>query len=117
MALDAMSMLDLTTETNGTTVRLALQGELDIASAGAVEQELARIELDPPPTIVLDLSELAFMDSTGLRIIVAADARAREHGRKLVIVRGPDAVQRIFRMTRIDERLDIVDDLAAAQAG
>ncbi len=117
MALDAMSMLDLTTETDGAVVRLALQGELDIASAAAVERELERIESAAPATIVLDLRELAFMDSTGLRIVVAADARAQEHGRRLVIVRGPDAVQRIFHMTRIDERLEIVDDLAAVEAG
>ena len=112
-----MSMLDLTTETDGATIRLALQGELDIANAATVEQELLRIELKRPATIVLDLRELAFMDSTGLRIILAGDARAREHGRRLVIVRGPDAVQRIFHMTRIDERLEIVDDPDTVQAG
>jgi anti-anti-sigma factor len=49
------------------------------------------------------------MDSTGLRIVVSADARARENGRRLVVVRGPEAVQRIFRMTRLDERLEMVD--------
>lgn len=110
-------MLDLTTETTGTTVRLALGGELDIASAAQVEQELARIEGLEPATIVLDLRELSFMDSTGLRIVVAADGRARKQGRRLVIVRGPEAVQRILHMTRLDERLEIVDDPAAAHAG
>lgn len=112
-----MQMLDLTTETDGTTIRLTLQGELDIAGAAMVEQELERIEGAEPLTVVLDLRELAFMDSTGLRIIVAADGRAREHGRRLVIVRGPDAVQRIFHMTRMDERLEIVDDPPAVEAG
>ena len=69
-------------------MRLALTGELDIAGAARVEQELERIEREPPATIVLDLRELAFMDSTGLRVIVAADGRAREQARRLVIVRG-----------------------------
>jgi anti-anti-sigma factor len=110
-----MSLLDLTTETDGTTVRLALEGELDIASVAQVELALARIEADQPSTILLDLRGLAFMDSTGLRIIVAADARAREQGRRLVIVRGPEAIQRILRMTRLDERLELIDDPAAAQ--
>lgn len=110
-----MTLLELTTETDGTTVRLALEGELDIASAGQVERELTRIELDTPPTIVLDLRRLAFMDSTGLRIVVAADARAREQSRRLVVVRGPEAVQRIFRMTRLDERLAMVDEPAGAE--
>ncbi|HMJ03281.1 MAG TPA: STAS domain-containing protein [Conexibacter sp.] len=110
-----MRLLDLSTETEGTTVRLALTGELDIAGAARVEQELERIEQEPPATLVLDLRELAFMDSTGLRVIVAADDRAREQERRLVVVRGSDTVQRIIAMTRLDERLEIVDDLTAVE--
>ncbi len=67
----------------------------------------------PPPVIVLDLSKLTFLDSTGLRCLVTADRRAREAGRRVVIVRGPDAVQRVFEITRLDERLEIVDDASA----
>lgn len=104
-----MTLLELTTEVDGSTVRLVLEGELDIASAGQVERELTRVEQGAPSMLVLDLRGLAFMDSTGLRIVVAADARAREADRRLVVVRGPEAVQRIFRMTRLDERLDMVD--------
>jgi anti-sigma B factor antagonist len=112
-----MSLFDLTIETAGTTVRLALMGELDIATADQVSQALAQIEREEPETIMLDLRQLSFLDSTGLRIVVAADARAREQGRRLVIVRGPEAVERILHMTRLDERLDIVDDPAAVEAG
>lgn len=112
-----MKLLELTTATEGTKVRLALTGELDIAGAARVEQELERIERELPATIVLDLRQLAFMDSTGLRVIVAADSRAREQSRRLVIVRGSDTVQRIIEMTRLDERLEIVEDLAAVEAG
>jgi len=104
-----MTLLELTTESDGSTVCVSFDGELDISSAALVERELERIEREAPPTLMLDLRALSFMDSTGLRIIVAADARAREASRKLVIVRGPDAVQRIFRMTRLDERLEMVD--------
>jgi anti-anti-sigma factor len=105
-----MNLLELLTEKDGTTVRLALQGELDVASAGRVEAELARIEQDAPETLVLDLRELAFMDSTGLRVIIAADDRAREQERRLLVVRGSDTVQRIIEMTRLDGRLEIVDE-------
>ncbi|HKG04371.1 MAG TPA: STAS domain-containing protein [Conexibacter sp.] len=112
-----MKLLELTTETEGTTVRLVLTGELDIAGASRVERELERIEQEPPATIVLDLRALTFMDSTGLRVILAADGRAREQARRLVLVRGSDTVQRIIEMTRLDERLEIVDDLAAVEAG
>lgn len=111
-----MTLLELTTEINGTTVRLALAGELDIGSAPQVEEALSEIEDAGHPTVVLDLRELTFMDSTGLRIIVGADARAKEHERRLVLIQGPDAVARLLRMTRLDERLEIVADPAAVQA-
>ena len=58
----------------------------------------------------MDLSKLTFLDSTGLRCIVTADERARAEGRRIVIVRGPDAVQRVFAITRLEERLEMVDD-------
>lgn len=109
-----MTLLELSTESNDATVRIALQGELDIATAGQVERELDRVERETPDTVVLDLRGLTFMDSTGLRIVVAADARAREQSRRLVVVRGPEPVQRIFRMTRLDERLEMVEEPPAA---
>jgi len=109
-----MELLELTTETEGSTVRLSLTGELDVAGAPRVEQELQRIEREAPPTLVLDLRQLAFMDSTGLRLIVAADDRAREQARRLVVVRGSETVQRIIEMTRLHERFEMVDDPAAA---
>ena len=48
------------------------------------------------------------IDSTGLALGVAADARAREAGRRFVIIEGPAAVQRVFRMTRLDDRPTLV---------
>ena len=112
-----MSLLDLTTEAQGDGVRIVLTGELDISTAPRVEDELRRVEEGRPAVILLDLRELEFMDSTGLRVIVAADGRARKQARRLVIVRGSDTVQRIIEMTRLDERLEIVDDPAAVEAG
>lgn len=109
-----MSLLELDTEEAGGHVRLSLRGELDISSAPQVEQALSRIEAARPGLIYLDLRELAFMDSTGLRTVVSADVRAREQGRRLAVVRGPDAVDRVFTVTRLDERLEIVDAPDAA---
>src|SRR5919202_6255247 len=110
-----MPTFELNTESgdNG-VVRLAFSGELDIASAPEVEAELERLEAGTPPVLILDLRGLEFMDSTGLRTILAADARARETGRRLVIVRGSAAVDRLFTVTHLDERIGIVEDLAAA---
>jgi anti-anti-sigma factor len=92
---------------------MTLVGELDLSSVAKVQEELRRIEAKSPATLVVDLSKLSFLDSTGLRCIVTADERAREQGRRIVIVRGPDAVQRVFAITRLEDRLEIVDDAPA----
>lgn len=105
-----MGLLELETEEADGRVRLALKGELDISSAAQVEDALGRIESGQPGLVLIDLRELAFMDSTGLRTVVSADSRAREQGRRLAVVRGPEAVDRIFSLTRLDERLEMLDE-------
>lgn len=115
-----MPNFGLDTQDQNGVVRLTLRGELDIGSAGKVEEELRRVEQDAPSLIVLDLRKLEFMDSSGLRVIMAADQRAREEDRRVAVVQGPDAVRRVFEITRLDERLEIVDDpstLESAEAG
>jgi anti-anti-sigma factor len=87
---------------------VTLSGELDISTGGRFERELSRVEdSDAGTALVLDLRELTFIDSTGLRLIVAADARAREAGRTLALIQGPPAVQRVFEITMLDMRLKI----------
>jgi anti-sigma B factor antagonist len=108
-----VTILDVNTEEREELVRIALRGELDLSTVEKVESELDQAEARQPPVIVLDMSGLTFLDSTGLRLVVTADERAREDGRRLVIVRGPDSVNRVFTITRLGERLDIVDDLSA----
>ena len=107
-----MALLELNTEREGDRVRLVLSGELDISSAPQLEGALERVEAEGPEELVLDLRGLQFMDSTGLRTVVSADQRARDAGRRLAIVRGPEPVDRIFNVTRLDERLEIVDEPA-----
>jgi anti-anti-sigma factor len=101
--------LDWSVEEDGPKVRVKLAGELDLSSAGDLESELRRIEGRKPEAVVLDLREVRFMDSTGLRVVITADDRARQGGWRLMVVPGPEAVQRVFRITRLEERLDFVE--------
>ena len=111
-----MPSLSLRTYARDESVRVALGGELDLSSAISFDEALRRIEGEhPDEPLVLDLSSLKFLDSTGLRLIVAAHTRAKRAGRRLVIVEGTAAVQRIFRLTGVDSRLDVVQREADAE--
>jgi anti-sigma B factor antagonist len=109
-----LTTLEITTSArSGGGVRVELKGELDLASAPKLDEELRKAEERGAKLIVIDLQPLSFMDSSGLRTLLAADARAREAGRRLVLIRGDERVQRVLKITRLDERLDIVDDESA----
>jgi anti-anti-sigma factor len=107
------SPFDVTIEERGDTIHVTLLGELDISTAPRLEEDLRRAEAGNPALLILDLSRLEFMDSTGLRLLIGADSRAREAGRRLVLIRGNEMVQRVLRVTRLDERLEIVSDPGA----
>ncbi len=80
-------------------VTISLQGELDLASASQLEEHFAALDEQRPSRVVVDLGGLAFIDSSGLRVLLLADAHAREQGYELVLLPGRDAVQRVFEMT------------------
>ena len=105
-----MANLSLETSVAERVAVVALSGELDLAGAAALEQELARLEAASPDAVVLDLRAVDFMDSSGLRVIAVASQRAAEHGRRLALVPGSDQVMRVFEITRMRERLDFVVD-------
>jgi len=111
-----VTILEFETRERDDHVHLVLRGELDLSTTEKVDTELRRVEESYPPVVVLDLSGLTFLDSTGLRLIVTADQRARQSDRRLTIVKGPATVQRVFSITKLDERLDMVDDAADAAA-
>jgi anti-sigma B factor antagonist len=75
-----------------------LRGELDLASAPQVEECLASVLERAPTRIVVDLGQLAFIDSTGLRLLLQADGRAKEHGYELVLRPADPSVQRVFEV-------------------
>ena len=110
-----MTGLALTIERLGPeAVCVGLRGELDLQYAYSFDEELKRVEAGDPPCVVLDLRELRFLDSCGLARLLAARRRARRAGRRLVLVRGPSAVQRVFALTAVDEAFEIVRDAADA---
>lgn len=88
---------------------VSLSGELDLATADAVQQELERVEATDAEAIVIDLSGLTFMDSTGVRLIVSAHQRSRADTNRLTLLRGSAPVQRVMQLSGVDALLPFAD--------
>jgi anti-sigma B factor antagonist len=108
-AFQAPEPFSCQTDRNGDTVWVRPRGELDLDTAPALEQELARVREEGNPRLVLDLRRLTFMDSTGLRLVIRWDTAAREQGFQFAIVPGPEVVQRVIRLTGMDDHLTVAD--------
>ena len=91
-------------ERKGETHVIGLAGELDLGGAPRLEDELRRAEATDASSIVVDLQELEFIDSTGLRLLLMAAERSRDSGR-LTLIPGPPQVQRVFELTDLVARL------------
>ncbi len=89
----------------GATQRIRLEGDLDLTVTPLVEEELLRAEASDVQSIVIDLRALDRLDSSGLRLLLAASARSRRHGHRLELLRGPDHVHRIFETAGLASRL------------
>jgi len=91
---------------------LAVSGELDLASSPSLESELELVfAADNSDLVILDLSELEFMDSTGLSVLVRAHQRAQESGHGFAVIKGGPQVQRLLSLTGVSERMQFADSL------
>lgn len=102
--------LTIGVDRRGDEVEIALEGELDIGSAVELEEALLAAEASGAKVIRVDLRRLEFLDSTGLRVILSAELRASVDGLRLVLVPGPERVQRLFALTGTLEYLHFADD-------
>jgi stage II sporulation protein AA (anti-sigma F factor antagonist) len=101
--------LTLHSEREGALHTIRLEGEMDIANADDVERELLEVEATDALSIVLDLSDLRFIDSTGVRLLLCAHARSHRDANRLVLLRGPAPVQRVLELTGVVDRLPFAD--------
>jgi anti-anti-sigma factor len=86
-------------------VIVAPRGELDMATAGAIEEELRQLRRKDVRHIVLDLAGLSFMDSSGLHLVMRWAADASQNGFAFELDPGPPAVQRVFELAAVTESL------------
>ena len=105
-----LAPLSIETVYHGATPRLAVSGELDMATAPQLAAAIAGDERKDGSAPVLDLSRLVFMDVAGMRVLLDAARRAKRGGGALVVWNPQPAIRRLFALTAVDRTLQIQFD-------
>lgn len=100
-------------ERDGTTVVTA-SGALDFGSAEPLRAVLDEAVAQDKPRVVLDVSRVTFVDSTGLSLFVIGDRSARDRGGWLRLAGPAEQLRRLLHTTNLDSRLHVYDTVAAA---
>jgi anti-sigma B factor antagonist len=95
---------------------LAVNGEVDVYSAPALKDKIAELIQSGQTTLIVDLSGVAFLDSTGLGALVEARAATTEAGGSLPIVCNQDRILKLFTITGLDGVFTIHPNVGAAVA-
>lgn len=106
--------LDISTSTSGPHHVVTATGEIDLASAPHLQAALA--DAGDAGSVVVDLSNVTFIDSTGLRVLISSHEAASQNGTNfsLIAVEGP--VTRLLSITGVDGWLNVFDSVAAVVA-
>jgi anti-sigma B factor antagonist len=102
---------------DGSAAVVHIIGELDLATAPTLRETLARLYQDGTTSVVLDLTDLDFVDSTGLSEFVVALKRCRERGGDVVLRSPSRSTARVLTISGLDRVFTIVSGTGAASAG
>jgi anti-anti-sigma factor len=91
-------------------MRVVPHGELDVATVEQLEARIEQLRSRGFTTIALDLRQLTFMDSTGLRLLLRLNAESRANGFRFVVVDCEGPVRRLLRLTRIEGQFEYAED-------
>ena len=94
-------------------IRIVVRGELDMETGPRLREELRAAEAEAPATLVLDLRDVSFFDSTGLELLLDAEVRAREAGRTFVVLPGDGEPRRVLELAEVADRLTLQEPDAA----
>ena len=107
-----MSVHHLDVEQSGCVV--SVSGDADLYAAANVERELVRLVEEGKHSIVVDLSDATFIDSTMLRVLLNISKRLRPGGGELLVVCSEHNIRKIFEITLLDRVFTIFDSREAA---
>ena len=103
--MGAPEQLQIDLERQDDRVVVHLDGELDMANAGALRAALEEIDAGAEGMVVLNLQKLRFIDSTGLRVILWARERYVSRGLEFAVTPGSQQVQRLLAVSGAGEHL------------
>ena len=98
--------MKINAEIEGGTVRLTLAGEFDMGEVPDFRQAIQELE-EPWGEVVIDMADVAFMDSSGLQELLHFQQQVRELGRELVLSRPSVAVLRLLELTGVDSHFTV----------
>jgi anti-sigma B factor antagonist len=91
-------------------------GEIDVYTASVLRERLASLVEAGRVDLVIDLTPVTFMDSTGLGVLVGVLKKVRGHDGRLQLVIDSDRLLKVFRITALTQVFTIHDTVAAALA-
>jgi anti-anti-sigma factor len=92
------------------TASIRTVGELDLATVPVLAGHVAQLRQGGCRHVIFDLSDLAFIDSSGLRFLLECYAESRQDGFTMALVTGPPAVQTVFELTDTKNHLPFIED-------
>lgn len=107
--LSAPGDLTIRASRDGGALVLALYGELDLATSPLLTRKLEMVASMRPARVVIDLSGLQFLDSTGLHALITVYREWSAENESFKLIRGPRAVQRVFEMTEVESLFEFED--------
>jgi anti-anti-sigma factor len=101
--------LNVQLEQDDDAIVVRVRGEIDLASAHALVEELRRAIGGAASTVFLDLGNVGFIDSTGLRALLVAAKLSSMNGSELRILRGSSPVERAIETSGVEDLLPLAD--------
>lgn len=105
--------LDVSVSEAGDWKVVAVEGEVDLASAPTLRRHFEEAA-EAGNQVVADLTSVKFMDSTGLRVLIAAHQEMEADAGKFAVVPGQGPVARLLSLTGVDQKLSVFDSVEAA---
>lgn len=106
--------IDITSRSVNNYVLLEVTGEVDVNTAPSLREALLEQTLGENFNIIVDLSKVSFLDSTGCGVLIGAYRRIEDNDGSFIILSPQPAVSKVFEITKLVNIFDIRDSLEAA---